>query len=102
MAALPVATTTQTEIGTLSNGMKILYVQADCLGTGAGAEVTATVTVTKLKRIFGITNAVVTDNADGVIHYFTSITATGNVITATLNADVGAAHVKLSGYVAGE
>ncbi len=102
MAALPVATTTQTEIGPLSNGQKILYVQADCLGTGGGAEITATVTVTKLKRIYGITNAVITDNADGVIHHLASITATGNVITATLDADVGAAHVKISGYVVGE
>lgn len=101
MAALPITTLTETYLGLTSSGKRMYSIKSIHTGTGAGAEVTATIPLTKLKRIVGVPMVTMTANA-GTILYIISTTVSANTMVVTVNTDVGAVAVAFSAIVVGD
>lgn len=101
MAALPLTTLTETFLGLTSSGLKMYQMKAICTGTGAGAEITATIPLTKIKVVKGTPALTITDNADAAYHGIESVSASANTLTVVVDADVGANAIAIAGVVLG-
>jgi hypothetical protein len=87
MAGTAASVVAETYAGRTVEGNRIYNVSAVMTATVAAENIT-TITLTRLREIIGTPGLAMGKNDDGTLRYVTVLAVSGNVITATLNADL--------------